>query len=96
MSDDNQIIVPRSFVDLFIPPNAVKPTQPREHIAARYELCEDLAQMLVEQVREKVFALGVTKDDVIERMHRGLLAPGSVVDEQEAWWVARRLSELLE
>ena len=31
MSDENQIIIPRSFIELFIPPHAVKPTEPREH-----------------------------------------------------------------
>lgn len=96
MSDENQIIIPRSFIELFIPPHAVKPTESREHIAARYELCEDLAQMLAEQVGAKVFELGVTPQDVIERMHRGLLADGALVSEREAWWVAQRLAELVE
>jgi len=95
MSDDNQIHVPRSFVELFIPPHAIKPTASREHIAARYELCEDLAQMLSEQVSARVMELGVTKDDILERMHRGLLADAAVVDEREAWWVMQRLAELL-
>jgi len=95
MSDDNQTVIPRSFIDLFIPAGKVKPREPRDVIAARYELCEDMAQMLTEHARSKLFELGVTEADVLERVHRGLLAEGSVVASDEAGWVACRLAELL-
>jgi len=43
--------------------------------------------------------LGVTEDDVLERVHRGLLtgeaAGDAVVSADEAWWVVHRLAELL-
>jgi hypothetical protein len=45
MSDENQSVIPRSFVDLFVPAGAIKPRESRAVIAARYELCEDMAQM---------------------------------------------------
>ena len=45
MSEDNQIIIPPSFIALFVPPGRIKPTEPREVIAERYELCEDLARL---------------------------------------------------
>lgn len=95
MSDENQTVVPPSFVALFVPPGRIKPTAAREHIATRYEFCEDLAQMLTEQANTKRWELGVTEADVLERFHRGLQGDGSVVDEAEARWVVRRLAELL-
>lgn len=96
MSDDNQILIPRSFIDLFVPPGRIKPVESREHIAARYELCEDMAQMLVEPAGAKRFELGVNEDEVLQRMQAGLLAPGSVLAQAEARWVVCRLAELLD
>ncbi len=97
MDDANQIIVPPTFVALFVPPGRIKPTEPREVIAARYELCEDLAQMLVEHAQAVHFDSGVDEAEVLSRMLRGLLAAPEavVVDEAEARWVKRRLAELL-
>ena len=96
MSDDSQFIVPPSFIARFVPRGRVKPTASRETIAERYDFCEDLANMLTEQARAIRADLGVTEDDVLERIHRGLIAPGAGVDEDEALWVIRRLAELLE
>jgi phage I-like protein len=95
MSEDSQIVVPPSFVALFVPPGRIKPAAGREHIAARYELCEDLAQMLTEQATMKKWDLGVTEHDVLERFERGLCADDAVVNAAEARWVVRRLAELL-
>ena len=95
MSDDSQIVVPRSFIDLFVPPGRIKPTASRETIAARYELCEDLAQMLSETARDHLHALGITEADVLERIHRGL-EECETVDSVEAAWVLRRLAEILD
>lgn len=96
MTDDNQIVIPRSFIDLFIAPGAYKPREPREAIAARYELCEDMAQMLTEHASAKLHELGVTEQDVLQRVGRGLLVEGSVLARDEAAWVLRRLAELLD
>ena len=96
MNDENQAFLPRSFVEIFVPPGKIKPSEPRQVIAARYELCEDMAQMLTEHARTKLFELGVTEGDVLERVHRGLRVEGSVVTADEARWVLRRLAELLE
>ncbi len=46
MSDENQLIVPPSFIALFIDPGRSRPNAPREFIAARYDLCEDMANLL--------------------------------------------------
>ena len=96
MSDADQTFIPRSFIELFIAPGAHRPSEPREVVAARHELCEDMAQMLTDHARTRQFELGVTEDDVLERIYRGLLVPGSVVSEAEAGWVVCRLAELLD
>ena len=95
MPASQQQAVPRSFVELFLAPGAFKPSEPREVIAARYDLCEDMAQLLTGHARSKLFELGVAEEDVLERVQRGLLAEGSVVGPGEARWITRRLAELL-
>ena len=95
MSDDNQTFIPRSFIDLFVPPGGYKPREPREVIAARYELCEDMAQLLTEQAKMKLFERGAAGSDVLGKVRQGLLVAGSVVTEDEAGWVVCRLAELL-
>jgi hypothetical protein len=94
--DDSQILVPESFTALFVPPGRLRPTETREHIAQRYELCEDMAQMLTETAQTKRFELGITEADVLERVHLGLRQEVSGVSQAEACWVVRRLAELLE
>jgi hypothetical protein len=95
MPDPNQIVIPRSFIDLFVPPGSHKRNASWEHIAQRYDLCEDMAQMLTEPARARLFELGIAEADVLERMYAGLQA-GTVVGDAEARWVVRRLAELLE
>ena len=95
MSDDSQILVPPSFVSLFVPPGRIKPTAAREHIAERYELCEDLAQMLLETAQTQRWSLGITTVDVLERIARGLPVSGLELSDAETGWVMTRLAELL-
>jgi hypothetical protein len=95
MSEDNQLIVPQSFIDLYVPQGRIRPTESVGTIAKRYEFCEDMAQLLTEHARTKLFELGVAEQDVLDRIHQGLVA-GDQFSTQEAWWVARRLAELLE
>jgi hypothetical protein len=95
MTDDNQLTIPRPFIDLFIPKGSSKPSEPRQVIAERYELCEDMAQMLTEHATQRKLDLAVPEEMVLERIHRGLLAEGSVVSATEAGWVTCRLAELL-
>lgn len=95
MSDDQSIEIPPSFLALYVEPGRVKPTATRAQISARYELCEDLATLLVDHARNTLFDLGITEDDVLVRCHRGLLGDASVVEPKEAQWVVRRLTELL-
>ncbi len=96
MSDDNQIEIPQSFMALYIDPGRHKPNASREVIAGRYELCEDLANMLTETARNMLFSLGLSEDAVLQRCYLGLCGDGAVVSAPESVWVIRRLAELLE
>ena len=95
MSDDSQTYVPPSFVALFVPPGRIKPTASREHIAERHDLCEDLAQMLLETAQTQRWSLGITTDDTLERIARGLPSSGLDLSDAETGWVMTRLAELL-
>ena len=96
MNEDSQLILPPSFVALFVEPGRIKPNQPREFIQQRYGFCEDLATMLVETARTKQWELGIAESDVLARVHDGLVAGGMPVSEAEAQWVSTRHAELLE
>lgn len=96
MREDSQIIVPASFVALFVPPGSSRPTASPGEIAARHDFCEDLATLLTEPAATTRWNLGVTEADVLERMHRGLLAGEATVSPVEAQWVILRLAELLD
>ena len=95
MSDDNQIIIPPSFIALFVEPGRIKPSATKEHILERYDFCEDLASMLTETASNKLWELGITESDVLSRMHQGLVVADIGVNEAEAQWVITRLAELL-
>jgi hypothetical protein len=94
MYDHNQIVVPDSFLALFVTPGRVRPNESREFIAGRYELCEDLANHLFEYARAQHHDLGVSEDEVLRRCELGLLSASSGLNEAEAVWVIRRLAEL--
>jgi hypothetical protein len=96
MSDDDQIEIPASFIALYLPPGRLKPTLPRAELTARYELCEDMAQMLTDTARTMEFSLGITEADVLQRVGQGLRGEGAVVSPDEATWVVIRLAELLD
>ena len=103
MSDNQSIEIPFSFSSLFIAPGRIKPSLTFEAMSARYELCEDLANMLTEHAKTVLFDLGIDEHDVLRRCEQGLLTEetvgsainASVVSAAEARWVIRRLAELL-
>jgi len=95
MTDEYQIIVPPSFIALFVEPGRTKPGATKEHIYARYDFCEDLANMLTEPAGNKLWELGITEADVLERMHQGLMTTDVGVNAVEAGWVIHRLAELM-
>ncbi len=96
MDDGNQILIPPSFSALYVPAGKIKPSIGRDEMSARYELCEDLAQLLTEQAANQQFQLGITEDLALDRCLQGLLATPDVVSEAEARWVVCRLAELLQ
>jgi hypothetical protein len=96
VSEESQAVVPQAFVDLFIPAGRLKPIASREEIAARHEVCEDVAQALTDHARTILWGHGVTEQDVMDRLLAGLLSGDSGLAADEALWVARRLAELLE
>jgi len=94
--DEDQTMLPPSFIALHIPPGRSRPSATREQMAARYDFCEDLVLTLVEHAQTTHWQLGITEADVLERIGRGLVDPATGVSELEAPWVLRRLAELLE
>jgi hypothetical protein len=96
MSDeDSQIQIPPSFIAIYVPAGRIRPTATRERIAQRHELCEDLAQMLIETAQNQLWQTGITEADVLERVHRGLQGGVAGLDPAEADWVVHRLAEVL-
>jgi hypothetical protein len=80
---------------LYMPPGKVKPTLGLREMAERYELCEDLANLLTEKAANMQFTLGITEELVLQQCELGLLTDPSVVSPVEARWVVCRLAELL-
>lgn len=96
MSDEHQLYLPESFLDLHRDRSRSRLKTPIGDVRERYELCEDLAQQLVPQAQQVHFDLGVDEASVLERIEAGLKAPDSGLTEPEAGWVTTRLAELLE
>jgi hypothetical protein len=93
MSDEYQIEVPPSFQALYTDARR-RLTVPLAALRARYEVCEDLAQQLVDSAQHIHHDLGVAQDEVLHRLHAGLADPEAGLAPQEPRWVLRRLIEL--
>jgi hypothetical protein len=96
MSDDYQIEIPQSFLALYTDTRRNRLKTPWQEVAQRYELCEDLANLLTTTARDMEFGLGLAEGDVLTRCHQGLLGDAAVVTPAEAQWVVSRLAELLD
>ena len=95
MDDANQIEVPPSFVALFTGPGGHRLTQPMATVRERYELCEDLAQMLCEQACVAAFKSGASQGEVLAGMQAALSAGSGALQAGEPAWVVTRIAELL-
>ena len=93
--DESQIQPPPSFLALYADPRRQRLSAPLSQVRERYELCEDLAQMLTEQARAVSQGGSVSDDEVLQRFHAGLATPESGLSPAEAEWVTLRLAELL-
>jgi hypothetical protein len=94
MEDSNQIIVPPSFQALYTTPGGYRLTEPMQVVRERYELCEDMAQMLSEQAATAAFKSGGSEREVLAAMERGLAESGALPPPEIAW-VLTRLAEIL-
>ena len=97
MSHSNQQFIPSSFTDLFKDPSRpyAKASEPFEVILERYDLCEDMAQMLFQPALNMMGSTNIVESDVIERTFKGLLVNPEIVNAAEAQWIVQRLCELL-
>lgn len=95
MDDDNQIEVPPSFLALFTSASGHRLLQPMDTVRARYELCEDLAQMLVDQAGTAAFKSGAPESEILARIQLGLTESDASMQPREAAWTVTRLAELL-
>ncbi|MEN9903792.1 MAG: hypothetical protein RLZZ555_357 [Pseudomonadota bacterium] len=93
---ESQIVLPESFVALFVPPGKLKPVEPYEVIAQRHELCEDMAQLLTEQAGQLQWQLGLHESDILARIHAGIAGGETGVSAAEAAWIIKRMAELLD
>lgn len=94
MQDGSQIYLPDSFIALYQGRHH-KLLAPLAEVATRYELCEDLAQMLVDQAQILYHQSAPSESAILKTMFMGLQGEGAVVTPPEARWVILRLSELL-
>ncbi len=95
MTPERQIYIPASFIELYRNSSGLHPKASRLWIEQRYELCEDLAQLLHEKIKDKVWQLGITEGDALERVIRGLGQLDLSLSDPEIQWVTRRIKELL-
>ena len=93
--DDSQILIPDAFTAIHSDPVRNKLTISREELAQRFELCEDMANLLSESTAAQWFKTGQEKEEVLEQVRQGLLGENSVVSEPEAQWVVGRIGEVL-
>ena len=96
MDESHQIDIPESFLALHVLPGKVKPSLPWHELLARYELCEDLAQMLTEPTTTRQFQQDLLPEAALQLCLQGLHESPGVVSPAEARWVVTRLAELLE
>jgi hypothetical protein len=94
MDDPNQIEVPTSFLALYSNAAGTRLLEPMRFVRERYELCEDLAQSLVDQAAMTLHKTGAGERDVLEAVRTGLSSGESVVTATEAVWTVRRIAEL--
>jgi hypothetical protein len=94
MPDEYQIHIPPSFRVLYVDARG-RLTAPLAVFRDRYELCEDMAQMLVERALSLQRELSLAEDLILSRMHAALDSTEGGFGPPEARWVMTRLAELL-
>ena len=94
--DDNQILIPPSFLALYSDARG-RLSERVDTVRARYELCEDLASHLVDQAQLLYHTQVPSESEILLRIHAGLgSGPQAAVSAAEAGWITARLAELLQ
>ena len=94
MDDDNQILVPPSFMAVYTDARG-RLTDKAHAVRTRYELCEDLAGHLVEHAQTLYHVQAPSETEILQRIHAELCTAESGVSMPEATWIVTRLAELL-
>ncbi|MDM0052675.1 hypothetical protein [Variovorax sp. J22R115] len=94
MSDDYQIDIPPSFFAVFTDARQ-RLSEPIAVVRQRYEVCEDLANHLVQHAQILHHVEVPSEDEILRRILAGLASPDAGVSAAEAQWIVRRLAELL-
>ncbi|QSI34115.1 hypothetical protein GNX71_32930 [Variovorax sp. RKNM96] len=94
MSDDNQIFIPPSFFAVYSDARQ-RLREPIGVVRERYEICEDLANHLVNHAQIQHHTEVPVESEILRRIHAGLATPESGVTPGEAEWIVQRLAELL-
>ena len=69
MYEEYQIGIPQSFMALYVDPGRSKPNAPRDVVAARYQLCEDLATLLMKTARNVFLSMRITEKEVLAQCY---------------------------
>lgn len=93
MDDDNQILVPPSFIALCSDERGRLREAP-DTVRERYELCEDLACGLEAQA-QALYHEAPSEAGVLRGIHAAVASPATGLAPLEARWVVLRLAELL-
>ena len=91
---DNQILVPPSFIALFADARG-RLRESADVVRQRYELCDDLANHLVEHAQTLYHVQAPSEAEILRRIHAGLASGEAGMARSEAAWVVSRLAELL-
>ena len=94
MNDDNQILVPPSFIAVHSDARG-RLRERAEVVRQRYELCEDLASHLVEHAQTLYHVQTPSETEILRRIHAGLCITESDISVSEATWVTTRFAEWL-
>lgn len=95
MSEDSRIVIPPPFDRQFMAGSQAA-SMSREEIRAPYGYCEDLAKMMVRTAKTRLWQLGLSDPTYLATVPIEAGLQDGVASAQEAWWVAKRLSELLD
>ena len=93
MEDENQIVVPPSFLALFQDSRG-RLREPPTVVRERYELCEDMACSLVDEAR-RLYHAAPSEAGVLSGIHAALNESETGLSGAEARWVTLRMAELL-